>query len=254
MPAKRMTVNGTELAYEEWGRGDPLVCVHGGMGIDSAYLKVPGLTGLAGGGRRLVVYDQRGHGASDRSDPREYTHARWAQDLGALAAGLAPGRFALLGHSYGGFIALEFAVRHPAALSHLVLVGTSAGPVAVAAPRVGSEGEVREFFRARWPAFFTGADKHWEVFEGSTFSRGPFEAAFHGELGRYDLRDRVDGLDVPTLLVVGSEDHYRSDMEWLAGRLPNCRMEVIRGAGHIPFLEQPEAFRAAVGAFLNGPA
>src|SRR5262249_40202311 len=77
---KRMTVSGTELAYDEWGHGDPLVCLHGGMGIDSAYLKVPGVTGLAGGGRRVVVYDQRGHGASGRSAPREYTHARWAQD------------------------------------------------------------------------------------------------------------------------------------------------------------------------------
>jgi pimeloyl-ACP methyl ester carboxylesterase len=56
---------------------------------------------------------------------------------------------------------------------------------------------------------------------------------------------------VPTLLLVGGEDHYRADMEWLAGRLPRSHLVVLPGTGHLPFLEEPEAFRAAVDRFLR---
>jgi proline iminopeptidase len=248
---QRVAVTGTTLAYEAWGRGRPLVCLHGGLGVDSAYLKAPGVLGLAGDDRRVLVYDQRGHGASDPSDPADYTHARWAEGLRELAGVLGLGRFALLGHSYGGFLALEFAVRYPHLLTALVLVGTSAGPVSAVPPPVESDAGLREFFRGQWPHFFTGPDKHWGVFEQMTFSRGPFEAAFRRELPRYDLRERVAGLPVPTLLLVGGQDHYRADMEWLAGRMPQSLLVVLPGTGHLPLLEEPAAFRAAVDRFLR---
>jgi proline iminopeptidase len=247
----RVAVAGTTLACEAWGRGVPLVCLHGGLGVDSAYLKVPGLLDLAGDDRRVLVYDQRGHGASGPADPAEYTHARWAEDLRELAGALGLGRFALLGHSYGGFLALEFAARYPQRLAALVLVGTSAGPVSATPPPIRDDAGLRGFFRDRWPHFFAGPDKHWQVFGRLTFSRGPFEAAFRRELPRYDLRGRVAGLAVPTLLVAGGEDHYVADLEWLAGRLPRSRLAVFPGVGHLPFLEEPEAFRAAVDGFLR---
>jgi proline iminopeptidase len=248
---KRLAVAGTTLAYEEWGLGHPLVCLHGGLGVDSAYLKVPGVLDLAGNGRRVIVFDQRGHGASDPSAPGDYTHARWAEDVRGFMAALAPGRFALLGHSYGGFIALEFAVRYPDLLTSLVLVGTSAGPVAADPPPVRDDPALRELFRGQWPHFFAGPDKHWGVFRRLTFSREPFEAAFRRELPRYDLRKEVADLPVPTLLVVGGQDHYRAGMEWLAGRLPRSQLAVLEGAAHLPFLEQPVAFRATVDDFLQ---
>src|SRR5215475_11424300 len=124
MPAELIAIDSVHLACEQWGRGASLICLHGGMGVDSAYLKVPGLLGLAGDRRRLVIYDQRGHGGSDRATPQGYSRGLWVEDLRALAAQVVASPFALLGHSYGGFIALEFAVRHCSALSHLILVGT----------------------------------------------------------------------------------------------------------------------------------
>src|SRR5262245_1763911 len=166
MPSETVVVDGVRLAYDQWGQADALVCLHGGMGVDSSYLKTPALLTLASGRRRLVIYDQRGHGASDRAPAATYTHARWVADLRGLAGAVAAGPFALLGHSYGGFLALEFAALHRAALSHLILVGTSAGPVRTDVPDLRSDAAVREFFRAWWPLFFPGPDKHWGVFDG----------------------------------------------------------------------------------------
>ena len=79
-------------------------------------------------------------------------------------------------------------------------------------------------------------------------------AAFLRELPRYDLRDRVRDLDIPTLLVVGRGDAYVPHMEWLAGRLPAATLHVVDG-GHFPFVEAAEEFTASVAAFLhrNGP-
>src|SRR5262245_9478629 len=101
MPAELIAIDSVRLAWEEWGRGASLICLHGGMGVDSAYLKVPGLLGLAGDRRRLVIYDQRGHGGSDRAPPQGYSHGLWVEDLRALAAQVVASPFALLGHSYG---------------------------------------------------------------------------------------------------------------------------------------------------------
>jgi pimeloyl-ACP methyl ester carboxylesterase len=123
--------------------------------------------------------------------------------------------------------------------------------VTAAPPSVQGDAGLREFFRGQWPHFFCGSDKHWGVFERLTFSHGPSEAAFRRELPRYDVRERMAGLRLPTLLVVGGEDHYRGDMEWLAGRLPRSRLAVLPRTGHLPFLEEPEAFRAAVDSFLR---
>jgi hypothetical protein len=100
------TVNGVLLAYSDIGQGLPLVCLHGGMGVDAGSLHVPGILDLARMGIRLVIPDQRGHGRSERSSQGDYSHETWASDVHDLAQGLGLRQFALLGHSYGGFLAL----------------------------------------------------------------------------------------------------------------------------------------------------
>ena len=59
-------VNGAEIWYQLWGKGNPLICLHGGMGVDSSYLKVPGIIQLANKGRQVLIFDQRGHGRSGK--------------------------------------------------------------------------------------------------------------------------------------------------------------------------------------------
>lgn len=242
--------NNAALAYSRDGSGRPLLCLHGGMGVDSATLMVPGIRRLGQRGCEVVTFDQRGHGASSGVDPAEYTHALWSTDAFDLARHFGWTKFALLGHSYGGFIALEYAVRWPQTLSHLLLVSTSAGPVNAIAPKLLSDENVRQHFAERWPLFFARADKHWDLFAKMRFSAPAFNAAFGRELPAYDLRLRVREISTPVLLLVGDKDHYRSDMEWLSGELPNASLHVFRNAGHFPFVESPDEFLEIVAEFL----
>jgi pimeloyl-ACP methyl ester carboxylesterase len=244
-------VNGTHLTYLDIGSGIPLLCLHGGMGVDSQSLLVPGILKLATRGIRLVIPDQRGHGKSSRGSLADYTHQTWATDARELVRHLRLSKVALLGHSYGGFLTLEYAVRWPESLTHLVLVATSAGPVRAGTRTFASEAELRQHFRQVWPLFFAGEDKHWPLFDAIDFSQEPYNAAFVRELPAYDLRDRVGGLNVPILLVVGSHDPYRPHMEWLAEQAPKARLCVLDGVGHFPFVEAPDEFVKTVVSFLT---
>ena len=121
-------VNGTRLYYTDTGGDIPLIGIHGGMGIDGGTLRVPPMLTLADHGVRVVIPDQRGHGQSTSKDVNALSHAQWIDDIRELAARLDLEAIALLGHSYGGFLALEFATRWLNRSTHLILVGTSAGP------------------------------------------------------------------------------------------------------------------------------
>jgi proline iminopeptidase len=254
--SKRMemtaTVNGVRLSYSDIGHGIPLFCLHGGMGVDAGSLRVPGILDLAQIGIRLIIPDQRGHGESERTSQSDYSHSVWAADVHDLAEGLGLRKFALFGHSYGGFLALEYAKRWPESLTHLILVSTSAGPVAAQAAAVATDADLREHFRSVWPRFFVGDDKHWPLFESLQFSVDAYIAAFARELPDYDLRGHVAQLDVPTLLIVGESDPYRPHMEWLAAHLPQPRLCTLEGAGHFPFVEAADRFRQCVASFIQG--
>ena len=247
-------VNGIRLDYSDTGRGLPLLCLHGGMGIDGGSLRVPGILDLAESGVRVIIPDQRGHGRSERSRPSQYSHHTWATDAHELARELGLSRFAMLGHSYGGFLALEYALRWPESLTHLILVATSAGPVPVEPVIVSTDADLREYFRDVWPTFFAREDKHWALFDSLQFSTDAYTAAFTRELPAYDLRERVAALTIPSLLVVGAVDHYRPHMEWLAEHLPHATLRVFDDVGHFPFIEAPERFTQTVKTFIRGEA
>ena len=246
----RPLVNGINLAYKDYGAGLPILCLHGGMGIDSAYLDVPALTLLANRRYRVIIFDQRGHGQSDPSNDSDYTHKQWIEDARGLAEHLNLNRFVLLGQSYGGFLALGFALRWPEMLSHLVLIGTSAGPVCLHPPSCNTDDDLRETYRAYWPGFFASPNKHWEIFDRLSFAAKPYRSAFKEELPKFDVRSGVANITLSTLLMVGDQDRYKPDMRWLHQNLVNSSLVVINQAGHMPFIEQPEEFVRAIGEFL----
>lgn len=221
------------------------------MGIDSRTLHVPGMLDLMNYGIQIIIADQRGHGGSSRSPVTEYTHETWASDVHALVRSIGLSKFALLGHSYGGFIALEYAVRWPESLTHLVMVATSAGPVSSSRVPFASDVELCVHLRRLWGQFFAGNDKHWEIFEESVFSVKTYNAAFTRELPNYDLRERMRELDIPMLLIVGDQERYRAPMEWLAVNTPNAALCIFKECGHFPFIEAAAHFTTSVSSFLK---
>ena len=117
-------VAGAELYYREVGEGQPIVVIHGGPDFDHTYL-LPDFDRLAAG-LRLVYYDQRGRGRSRGKIDLEQVHIeRYVEDLDDLRKHLGLETIAVLGHSWGGIIAMHYALRHPGRTSHLLLMNSA---------------------------------------------------------------------------------------------------------------------------------
>jgi proline iminopeptidase len=117
--------NGVLIYYTTFGRGEPLVIVHGGPGASHDYF-LPYLLPLART-NKLVFIDERGSGRSEKlEDVKQYTVENMADDVEAVRVALNLGKISLLGHSYGGVLAEAYALKYPEHLSHLVLASTFA--------------------------------------------------------------------------------------------------------------------------------
>jgi proline iminopeptidase len=115
--------NGVLIYYETFGRGSPLVIVHGGPGASHDYF-LPYLAPLARK-HQLIFIDERGSGKSQKLDnPAGYTVEAMVEDVEAVRKDLALGRIALLGHSYGGVLAQAYALKYQQNLSDLILCST----------------------------------------------------------------------------------------------------------------------------------
>ncbi len=117
--------NGVLIYYVEFGKGAPLVVLHGGPGADHTYF-LPWLLPLART-HRLIFIDERGSGQSERlQDVSKYTIENMADDVEAVRVALGLGKIDLLGHSCGGVLAEAYALKYQQHLSHLILNSTFA--------------------------------------------------------------------------------------------------------------------------------
>jgi proline iminopeptidase len=115
--------NGVMIYYTEFGKGKPLMIVHGGPGASHDYF-LPYLLPLARD-YRLIFIDERGSGKSERlDDVKKYTVENMVEDVEAVRSALGIGKMALLGHSYGGVLAQAYALKYQKNLSHLILCST----------------------------------------------------------------------------------------------------------------------------------
>lgn len=254
----------------------PLVCINGGLLYDHKLLW-PALSPLART-RQLIFYDQRGRGATTAPPgPRAARIDHDAGDLPALRLALGLSRWDVLGHSWGGGIAMLGTERDQDAVRRLVLVDavgpTSAWLTALhgaALERLdaGERAALQRFpsavasddpqehsaySRALYPAWF--ADRELAAMFSPPRSESRTGAAVAGQLRRegYDWRALLDGVRTPALVVHGEEDLLPAAVAHeIAALLPNARVETIPGSGHMPFWEAPERFFALVEDFLAG--
>jgi 3-oxoadipate enol-lactonase len=200
---------------------------------------------------RLIRYDNRGHGLSE-SGPDRYDIADYACDLGALLDELTVDRATIVGLSVGGLIAQELYRQRPDAFAALVLCDTAAKigtdeswDARIAEIEKGGVEAIADAILQRWftTDFRTRRSDElagWRVMLTRTPKQGYLAAC--GALKRADLRPYAGAIAVQTLCLVGDEDGSTpvAMVEETAGLIKGSRFEVIRGAGHLPNLEQPE--------------
>jgi proline iminopeptidase len=272
-------VGDTRLWVMELGRGHPLILLHGGPGLDHTELR-PWLDPLAER-FRLVYADQRTQGRSERAPQETWTLEQMAADVSALAEGLELERYAVLGHSFGSFVALQHAVDHGTA-SHYVLTGSVPSVrwldrieanLAALEPSetrerviaswereddVQTEEEVRRLWRDQLPFHF--ADPDGEAYRAYLPTVDHLRAApdvvrafARGDYGAINVEDRLVEVGSPVLVVAGEADRVTPPEAGyaIAEAVPNGDYVILRNAGHMAFVESPRAFLRAVGDFFD---
>ena len=278
-PLERMTARVRGLQFAIWtsppvSSEPPLLLVNGGMIYDHALLW-PALSPLAAS-RQVILYDQRGRGASEPpSDPKQATIEDDADDIPALRRTLGIRQWDVLGHSWGGGIAMLAASRDQAGTRRLVTVD-AVGPdnswmpelqanavASVAAeqraiveshyPLLGDpDPELHSrYSRATYPAWFVDAELAAYFAPPTTSSATGAAVAAQLRKTGYDWRERLRALSTPTLVIHGERDALPvSVAHELSGILPRARLAVIPNAGHMPFWEAPQRFFDLADSFL----
>ena len=268
----KAAVNGTQLGYLVVGKGIPCLVVHGGLGVDHTQFRewLDPLDDVL----RLAYYDHRGNGRSGRP-ALEITLDQLIADAEGLRHHLGFERVAVLGHSVGGCLALEYALRYPERVSHLLLVGTTAAwdylqELAAELGRRDPGPEVIDAFFAE-PATDAelaaqqlrlaplGFHRHPTELAARLFRRTRWSVAGWAR-GRETLFsfDRVSSLgdvSVPTLILTGRHDFFcpPAQAERLHRGIRGSELVIFAESGHYPFAEEPVAFRRAVRRWLAHP-
>ena len=248
-----------------------LLLLHGGPGFDHSSYK-PSFSELADAAQ-LVYYDHRGNGRSERSTPDRWNLAQWGDDVVALCAALGIEKPVVLGQSFGGMVAMAYAVRHPEHPGKLILSSTSArhrlDRVLAAFQRLGGA-EAREAARRYWekPGADTLPDYARICFP--LYSKAPrdpdanartawnLEVMFAfggGEDLSFDLLPELGKVRCPTLVLGGEDDPICpiDDQADIAAALPAelVRFERFAGCGHGVFRDDPKRGFAVIREFLE---
>jgi pimeloyl-ACP methyl ester carboxylesterase len=279
---RHMQIRDVSLHVKVLGHGYPLALMHGGPGADLYTLMSyrPCADQFT-----LVFYDHRCNGRSKGVEVTSMTMENLTADADALRQALGFTKWAVLGHSFGGFVALEYALRYPQNLSHLLLVDTggdirwpqenspkvlaqrgfSPETVNLARRFLNGQIEPKEMFpdlmklgKAYNPC--TGPAHIPQMLIMGLQTRMRPEAAIFGQsqmLKGWTVMDRLGEIKVPTLVMAGREDFIfpPEHQEELAAGIPHARLEIIDRAGHNVHDEQPAEALKIVRDFLanNNP-
>jgi proline iminopeptidase len=270
-----------DIGYETWGaRGStlPVICVNGGPGLSSAYMKMSTMWLEVARHRLVVFYDQRGTGASKRLAPgAPQTLEAQVQDLEALRAHLGLDKVALVGDSFGGWISMAYTAAHPEHVAKLVL-SDSPGPTwkdtvhllpqtfpdveaedDAATKKLGADSDaaarlsLRDHFRM---IFYSPAKRDAYMAAMGDLGYEPAVArAMSESAGTHDFTAALAGFRCPTLAINGRYDMNVAPLTaWnMAHAIPGAKVVFFEESGHLPSYEEPEKYRAVLEEFLDAP-
>lgn len=267
------------LGYETFGLPTaalPVIAVNGGPGLSHIYMVQNDMWNKIARHRLVVFYDQRGTGASKKVQPNApMTMDAQVADLEALRATLKLQKFALVGDSYGGFLAMAYAAAHPDHVARLVL-SDAAGPSYKGMVRIlpdvfpdieeQSAAEQKKLASDPEAAAQAGLRAHFRMIFYSLEKEQAY-MAHAGDLGfvpavanavstaaaNLDLTDKLPTFHFPTLVITGRWDMNVAPLSaWrIAKSIPGARFEVFEKSGHLPSYEEPEKYQQVLEQFLN---
>jgi len=276
--------SGHRVWYRRTGAGSglPLLVLHGGPGGGHDYLET--LQSLADE-REVVVYDQLGCGRSDiPDDDGLWKISRFADEVDEVRSALGLDRVHVLGHSWGGWLALEWVTRGPTprGLASLTLASTSASMAQFARNAAARKAElpsdvleVMERYEAtgdyhaqeyeevstlfyqryvcrlpEWPDALLRTIANLDGNRSYEYMQGPNEFVINGTLQGWDRSPDLGRIDVPTLVTTGRFDEMGDSGETLHAGIPGSRLVVFEHSSHTPHLEEPEAYERTLRLFL----
>jgi proline iminopeptidase len=269
-----------DLGYEVLGTATaetPLFAVNGGPGLSHAYMMRNDLWQRVAAHRLVVLYDQRGTGASKHMQPSApQGMSAQVADLDAIRSALSLDRIAVLGDSYGGMIAMAYAAAHPEHVSHLIL-SDSAAPSWKALvhllpqvfPDREEQGDAESKRLAADPeaAAQAGLVNHMRMMFYSTEMRDAY-LAHMGDLGfvpavgaavqkateNLDLTPKLASFNFPTLVITGRYDMNVAPLTaWrMAHAIPGAQLVFFEKSGHLPGFEEPVKYLKVLEAFFAG--
>jgi proline-specific peptidase len=279
--------------YRTWYRivGDqeeqgklPLICLHGGPGATHDYFGC--LEAFASTGRCVILYDQLGWGNSDHiQNPSLWTVELFAEELGVIRSSLGLECVHILGHSWGGQLAMEYALTQPAGLASLILADTlaSAPQWAQETGRLVSElpEDVRQAIQKHEAEGTTDSPEYKEAMKA--FSRrhagghinpkpewvkeafkkledneiyltmwGPSEFCVTGTLKDWDITNRLSEILIPTLVLCGRYDEATPVLaETIHHGIPGSELVIFEYSAHFPHIEETERYIQVLNQFLS---
>jgi proline-specific peptidase len=285
----RLPFRGFETWYRVVGEREepgklPLLCLHGGPGGTHDYLEP--LEAMAETGRRVVIYDQLGCGRSDLpDDPSLYTVELFVDEVGEVRRGLGLDRIHLFGSSWGGMLAMEYALTKPEGVAGLVLASAPAsipqwveetGRLRAQLPQEVQDTLRRheeagtthdpeyveacvEFYRRHvcradpWPECvlrsFEFIERHGLVYRTMN---GPSEFHVTGTLRHWSVVDRLGEIDLPTLVVTGEHDEATPAVNrTVADAIPGAESVIYPDASHMAHVEDTDGYVRLLDDFLT---
>jgi proline-specific peptidase len=275
-----------ELGYQIWYRrvgngGIPLLMLHGGPGAGHDYLET--LEGLAIE-RPVIFYDQLGCGKSDQpADESLWRIERFVAEVDIVRRALGLEQIHLLGQSWGGWLAIEYMLTHPAGVVSLILASTSASVPQFVAETKRLKSELPAEIYETMQRFEAAGDYHHPEYEEATMEfyrrhvcrlddwpgpllrsldnltanpvyetmNGPNEFMVIGNLKEWDRTDQLGEITVPTLITVGRYDELTpACAETLHQGISNSQMVVFEESAHLAHLEETEKYLQVVANFL----
>ncbi len=276
-----LDINGTSLFYKAMGSGDPIVVLHGGPGFDHRQF-LPYIWELAAN-HRVILYDQRGTGLSSGPvDSMSINIDTFIADIEGIREAFGIETINLLGHSWGGILAMHYGIRFPERLNSLILCSTAASVESFTEMRAtysanrepgdeelleeiyssdeyqsGDPGAIEKFWRVYFKPYFkdhslvSGLDL---LFTENTIKNSNAVAGYIlKSIGDFELHEDLKVVNCPTLVIHGDADPMPVKYaQKIHESIKGSQLVIAKDSGHWLFVDATETFRSSILEFLAG--